>query len=108
MQSDNATEPQVAALPPLSAGVILSDHAWPAGVYPRPGSPSVLRAPSVSHSRSVLYGASVWARGVLSGRKRRFPARAAAGLAPGAEMTAEERADHGWHSSIETPSRERS
>ena len=42
-------------------------------VRARPGQLSAL---SVSHSESVLYGAFLWARGVLNGPKRRFPARA--------------------------------
>ena len=41
-------------------------------VRPRPGWSSAL---SVLYSKSVLYGAFVWARRVLNGRKRRFPAR---------------------------------
>ena len=37
-----------------------------------------LSALSVSHSKSVLYGAFAWACRVLNSQKRRFPARAAA------------------------------
>ena len=49
-----------------------------AAVRARPGRLSGL---SVSHSKSVLYGAFVWARRALSSQKRRFPApRAAACL----------------------------
>ena len=38
--------------------------------------PGRLSAISVFHSKSVLYGAFVWARRALNGRKRRFSARA--------------------------------
>ena len=41
-----------------------------------PGPPALLRALSVCQTKPVLYGAFVWARGALNGRKRRFPARA--------------------------------
>jgi hypothetical protein len=36
-----------------------------------------LSALGVSHRKSILYGAFVWARRALNGRKRRFPTRAA-------------------------------
>jgi hypothetical protein len=36
---------------------------------------------SVFHSKSLLYGAFVWARRVLNSQKRRFPARAGGGQA---------------------------
>ena len=43
--------------------------------------PGRLRALSVFHSKSILYGAFVWARRALKHQKRRFPApRAAACL----------------------------
>jgi hypothetical protein len=41
-------------------------------VRARPGRLSGL---SISHSRSVLHGAFVWARGALNSPKRWFPAR---------------------------------
>jgi NADPH oxidase len=41
-----------------------------------PGRPGRLSDLSVSHSKSVLYGAFVWARRVLNNQKWRFPARA--------------------------------
>ena len=37
-----------------------------------------LHARSISHGESVLYGAFVWARRVLDGPKRRFPAESIA------------------------------
>ena len=40
-----------------------------------PRSRGALSDLSVIHSKYVLYGAFVWARRVLNGRKRRFPAR---------------------------------
>ena len=40
--------------------------------------PGRLRALSVSHRESGLYGAFVWARRALNGPKRRFPATAVA------------------------------
>jgi hypothetical protein len=43
-----------------------------------PGPPALLRALSVCQTKPVLYGAFVWARGALNGRKRRFPAWAVA------------------------------
>ena len=42
-----------------------------------PGRPGRLSALSVFHSKSVLYGAFVWARRALNRQKRRFSARAA-------------------------------
>jgi hypothetical protein len=41
-----------------------------------PGRARRLRARGRSHSKSVLDGAFVWARGALNSQKRRFPARA--------------------------------
>ena len=41
-----------------------------------PGRPGRLSGLSVFHSKSVLYGAFVWARRALNDPKRRFPARA--------------------------------
>ena len=42
----------------------------------RPGPPGRLSARSIFLSKSVFYGAFVWARGALNRQKRRFPARA--------------------------------
>jgi hypothetical protein len=42
----------------------------------RPGPPGALKHLSVHHSKSVLYGAFVWARRALNRPNRRFPARA--------------------------------
>jgi hypothetical protein len=54
----------------------------------RPGRPGRLSALSVFHSKSVLYGAFVWARRALNNPKRRFPARAVTpiGVAPGSSF----------------------
>ena len=41
-----------------------------------PGRPGRLSGLGVSHSKSVLYGAFVWARRALNNQKWRFPARA--------------------------------
>ena len=41
-----------------------------------PGPPGRVSGLSVSHSKSNFYNAFVWARGVLNGIFRRFPARA--------------------------------
>jgi hypothetical protein len=41
-----------------------------------------LSALSISHRKSVLYGASVWARRALNGQKRRSPAWAVADGVP--------------------------
>jgi hypothetical protein len=45
-------------------------------VRARPGRLEFLSALSVLHSKSVLYGGCVRARGALNRQKRRFPARA--------------------------------
>jgi hypothetical protein len=55
-----------------------------------PGRPGRLSALSVSPSTSVLYGAFAWAREVLNGQKRRFPARADNKNIPSATSTSVE------------------
>jgi hypothetical protein len=53
-----------------------SDKAQPSILNPGPGPPGWLSALSVLHSKSVLYGASIWARrAVNGGQKRWFPDR---------------------------------
>jgi hypothetical protein len=49
------------------------------------GPPGWLSGLSVSHSKSVLYGAFQWARMALNRQKRRFPARAVAAAASSRE-----------------------
>ena len=44
-------------------------------IFPVRARPGRLSAFRVSPSRSILYGAFVWARRALNGQKRRFPAR---------------------------------
>ena len=50
--------------------------AWAAPPRVGPGRARRLGALSFSHSKPVLYGAFVWARGVLNSHKRRFRPRA--------------------------------
>jgi hypothetical protein len=52
-----------------------------------PGRPGRLSGLIVSHSKSVLYGAFVWARRVLNNQKWRFPARAGSGTLDRGELT---------------------
>jgi hypothetical protein len=55
------------------------------GKLPGPSGPAPgrLSGLSVSHSKSVLCGAFMWARRGLNNQKRRFPARAGYGLPGG-------------------------
>jgi hypothetical protein len=77
-----SSRPAVAITSSKPAGPTLTELAaaakWPESRYavrPRPGR---LRALSVFHSRSILYGPFVWTRRALNGRKWRLPARAVA------------------------------
>jgi hypothetical protein len=69
----------------LSRPVGLTARGRPAlyGLQNQVGGIQELGPPSIFHSKSVLYGAFVWARRALNIQKQRFPARAVSWCHPG-------------------------